>query len=150
MGLKIKIPTVYSLKLHSFVLHVKVNLFCNSTALCTNTVHMVTTNIFKYLQKSPVALDKTCLGYHTVNFGKNEQVFCCRLNYELSISLLHVVKLLLRPSSSQSPVGLGDTKETSFCNVTEDISISDPRKGLCSFLCLVIFGVKHLVHCFMN
>ncbi|XP_008278873.1 transmembrane protease serine 5 [Stegastes partitus] len=39
-----------------------------------------------------------------------------------------LVKLLLRPSSSQSPVGLGDTKETSFCNVTEDISISDPRK----------------------
>ncbi|XP_047191726.1 transmembrane protease serine 5 [Scophthalmus maximus] len=46
----------------------------------------------------------------------------------LAVGVWFLVKLLLRPSSSQSPVGLGDTKETSFCNVTEDISISDPRK----------------------
>lgn len=39
------------------------------------------------------------------------------------------VKLLLKPPSPHSPVGLGDTKETSFCNVTDDISVTDPRKG---------------------
>lgn len=60
------------------------------------------------------------------------------INY--SLSLPHLVKLLLRPSSSQSPVGLGDAKETSFCNVTEEISISDPRKGLCYLLSLVFIG----------
>ncbi|CAB1434952.1 unnamed protein product [Pleuronectes platessa] len=47
----------------------------------------------------------------------------------LAVGVWFLVKLLLRPSSSQSAVGLGDTKETTFCNVTEDISISDPRKG---------------------
>ncbi|KAM6933186.1 transmembrane protease serine 5 isoform 2-T2 [Xenentodon cancila] len=46
----------------------------------------------------------------------------------LVVGVWFLVKLLLRPSSSQAPVGLGDTKETSFCNVTEDVSISDPRK----------------------
>ncbi|XP_054462137.1 transmembrane protease serine 5 [Anoplopoma fimbria] len=45
-----------------------------------------------------------------------------------AVGVWFLVKLLLRPSYSQSPVGLGDTKETPFCNVTEDISISDPRK----------------------
>ncbi|KAM6932759.1 transmembrane protease serine 5 [Lycodopsis pacificus] len=47
----------------------------------------------------------------------------------LAVGVWFLVKLLLRPSYSQSPVGLGDTKETPFCNVTEDISTSDPRKG---------------------
>ena len=42
---------------------------------------------------------------------------------------LLAVKLMLKPTSSQSPAGLGDTKETSFCNVTEDIAVADPRKG---------------------
>ncbi|XP_034723549.1 transmembrane protease serine 5 isoform X2 [Etheostoma cragini] len=46
----------------------------------------------------------------------------------LAVGVWFLVKLLLRPSVSQSPVGLGDTKETPFCNVTEDIPISDPRK----------------------
>ncbi|XP_044210526.1 transmembrane protease serine 5 [Thunnus albacares] len=46
----------------------------------------------------------------------------------LAVGVWFLVKLLLRPSSPQSPVGLGDAKETSFCNVTEEISISDPRK----------------------
>ncbi|XP_071768959.1 transmembrane protease serine 5 [Centroberyx gerrardi] len=46
----------------------------------------------------------------------------------LAVGVWFLVRLLLRPSSSQSPAGLGDTKETSFCNVTEDISVSDPRK----------------------
>ncbi|XP_027136260.1 transmembrane protease serine 5 [Larimichthys crocea] len=46
----------------------------------------------------------------------------------LAVGVWFLVKLLLRPSYPQSPVGLGDTKETPFCNVTEDISISDPRK----------------------
>ncbi|KAM8903303.1 LOW QUALITY PROTEIN: transmembrane protease serine 5 [Spinachia spinachia] len=46
----------------------------------------------------------------------------------LVVGVWFLVKLLLRPSYSQSPAGLGDTKETSFCNVTEDIFISDPRK----------------------
>ncbi|MEQ2218577.1 hypothetical protein XENOCAPTIV_005232 [Xenoophorus captivus] len=49
----------------------------------------------------------------------------------LLVGVWFLVKLLLRPSSSQTTVGLGDTKETSFCNVTDDVSISDPRKGLC-------------------
>ncbi|KAJ0021978.1 hypothetical protein NQD34_009468, partial [Periophthalmus magnuspinnatus] len=47
----------------------------------------------------------------------------------LAVGVWFLVKLLLKPSSTHSPVGLGDTKETSFCNVTEDISISDSRKG---------------------
>ncbi|XP_076592108.1 transmembrane protease serine 5 isoform X2 [Chaetodon auriga] len=47
----------------------------------------------------------------------------------LAVGVWFLVKLLLRPSYSQSTVGLGDTKETPFCNVTEDTSISDPRKG---------------------
>uniref|UniRef100_A0A3B5KLE7 Transmembrane serine protease 5 n=1 Tax=Takifugu rubripes TaxID=31033 RepID=A0A3B5KLE7_TAKRU len=38
------------------------------------------------------------------------------------------VKLLLRPSFSHTPVGLGDIKETPFCNVTEDVSPSEPKK----------------------
>ncbi|XP_036393692.1 transmembrane protease serine 5 [Megalops cyprinoides] len=42
--------------------------------------------------------------------------------------LWFIVKLLMRPVSTQTPAGLGDTKETSFCNVTEDISVTDPRK----------------------
>lgn len=63
---------------------------------------------------------------------------------------LNTVKLLLRPSYSQSPVGLGDTKETPFCNVTEDTSISDPRKGLCFLPSLVFVGGRHVFHCFMN
>ncbi|KAK5868796.1 hypothetical protein PBY51_009773 [Eleginops maclovinus] len=46
----------------------------------------------------------------------------------LAVGVWFLVKILLRPSYSQSPVGLGDTKETPFCNITEDISISDPRK----------------------
>uniref|UniRef100_A0AAV2J5L6 Transmembrane protease serine 5 n=1 Tax=Knipowitschia caucasica TaxID=637954 RepID=A0AAV2J5L6_KNICA len=46
----------------------------------------------------------------------------------LAVGVWFLVKLLLKPSSTHSPVGLGDTKETSFCNVTEDISISDSRK----------------------
>ncbi|XP_055008204.1 transmembrane protease serine 5 [Boleophthalmus pectinirostris] len=46
----------------------------------------------------------------------------------LAVGVWFLVKLLLRPSSTHSPVGLGDTKETSFCNVTEDISIPDSRK----------------------
>ncbi|XP_041851355.1 transmembrane protease serine 5 isoform X2 [Melanotaenia boesemani] len=46
----------------------------------------------------------------------------------LVVGVWFLVKLLLRPSSSQTSVGLGDSKETSFCNVTEDGSISDPRK----------------------
>ncbi|KAM4742700.1 transmembrane protease serine 5 isoform 4-T4 [Anableps anableps] len=46
----------------------------------------------------------------------------------LLVGVWFLVKLLLRPNSSQTTVGLGDTKETSFCNVTEDVSISHPRK----------------------
>lgn len=61
--------------------------------------------------------------------------FCCACLLVMkslinSIFHLHSVKLLLKPSSTQTPVGIGDTKETSFCNVTEDVSISDTRKGL--------------------
>lgn len=48
----------------------------------------------------------------------------------------------MRPSSSQTPVGLGDTKETPFCNVTEDVSITDPRKGLHFYPCLSVFPKK--------
>lgn len=39
-----------------------------------------------------------------------------------------IVKLLLKPSSN-SPTGLEDTKETPFCNITDDGSVTDPRKG---------------------
>ncbi|XP_061829142.1 transmembrane protease serine 5 [Nerophis lumbriciformis] len=46
----------------------------------------------------------------------------------LAVSVWILVKFLLRPSSSHHLVGLGDTKDTPFCNVTEDASISDPRK----------------------
>ncbi|XP_032401641.1 transmembrane protease serine 5 [Xiphophorus hellerii] len=46
----------------------------------------------------------------------------------LLVGVWFLVKLLLRPSSSQTAVGLGDTKETSFCNVTDDVSVSHPRK----------------------
>ncbi|KAJ8391246.1 hypothetical protein AAFF_G00095130 [Aldrovandia affinis] len=45
------------------------------------------------------------------------------------VGVWFIVKLLLKPAATQSPAGLGDTKETSFCNVTEDISVTDPRKG---------------------
>ncbi|XP_038159297.1 transmembrane protease serine 5 isoform X1 [Cyprinodon tularosa] len=46
----------------------------------------------------------------------------------LLVGVWFLVKLLLRPPSSQTTEGLGDTKETSFCNMTDDVSISDPRK----------------------
>ncbi|XP_059931376.1 transmembrane protease serine 5 [Gadus macrocephalus] len=46
----------------------------------------------------------------------------------LAVGVWFLVRHLTRPSSSQSPAGLGDTKETTFCNVTEDASASDPRK----------------------
>ncbi|XP_030633919.1 transmembrane protease serine 5 [Chanos chanos] len=46
----------------------------------------------------------------------------------VAVGVWFIVKLLLRPTSAQTPTGLGDTKETSFCNVTEDISVTDPRK----------------------
>ncbi|XP_064158527.1 transmembrane protease serine 5 [Anguilla rostrata] len=46
----------------------------------------------------------------------------------VAVGVWFIVKLLLRPTITQSPAGLGDTKETSFCNVTEDISVTDPRK----------------------
>lgn len=39
-----------------------------------------------------------------------------------------IVKLLLKPTS-HSPIGLEDTKETSFCNISDDSSVTDPRKG---------------------
>lgn len=45
---------------------------------------------------------------------------------------LLAVRLLLRPSFSHTQVGLGDIKETPFCNVTEDVSLSEPKKGLTS------------------
>ncbi|XDV32502.1 hypothetical protein PO909_003297 [Leuciscus waleckii] len=44
------------------------------------------------------------------------------------IGVWFIVKFLLRPYSAQSPASLGDTKDTSFCNITEDISVTDPRK----------------------
>lgn len=67
------------------------------------------------------------------------------INY---IMFYHSVKFLLRPSSSHSAVGLGDTKETSFCNVTEDIVIADPRKGLCPLPFFApLIGGKLLLHC---
>ncbi|RXN03999.1 PIH1 domain-containing 2-like isoform X1 [Labeo rohita] len=34
-----------------------------------------------------------------------------------------------------NPASVGDTKDTSFCNITEDISVTDPRKGICPFIC---------------
>lgn len=43
---------------------------------------------------------------------------------------LLAVRLLLRPAFSHTQVGSGDIKETTFCNVTEDISLSEPKKGL--------------------
>ncbi|KAG9348584.1 hypothetical protein JZ751_002320, partial [Albula glossodonta] len=54
------------------------------------------------------------------------------------------LKLLLRPAATQSPAGLGDTKETSFCNVTEDISVIDPRKecGTRAKLPRIVGGVE--------
>ncbi|XP_077467109.1 transmembrane protease serine 5 isoform X2 [Stigmatopora argus] len=45
----------------------------------------------------------------------------------LAIGIWFLVKFLLKPSSN-SAAGLGDTKETPFCNVTEDVSTVDPRK----------------------
>ncbi|XP_077579019.1 transmembrane protease serine 5 [Stigmatopora nigra] len=45
----------------------------------------------------------------------------------LAIGIWFLVKFLLKPSSN-STAGLGDTKETPFCNVTEDVSTVDPRK----------------------
>ncbi|XP_026081965.1 LOW QUALITY PROTEIN: transmembrane protease serine 5-like [Carassius auratus] len=44
------------------------------------------------------------------------------------IGVWFIVKILLRPNSAQSPVSLGDTKDTSFCNVTDDTSVTDARK----------------------
>nr|XP_009289871.1 transmembrane protease serine 5 isoform X2 [Danio rerio] len=44
------------------------------------------------------------------------------------VGVWFIVKFLLKPNLSQSPASLGDTKDTSFCNVTEDISVTDPRK----------------------
>ncbi|XP_061638086.1 transmembrane protease serine 5 isoform X2 [Phyllopteryx taeniolatus] len=46
----------------------------------------------------------------------------------LAVGVWLLVKFLLRPSSPHSAVGLGDTKETAFCNVTDEVSIADPRK----------------------
>lgn len=69
---------------------------------------------------------------HHLTFCTIFDQFCVCWTYHSLIENLysHAVKLLLRPSYTHSPVGLGDTKETPFCNVTEDISLSDPRKGL--------------------
>ncbi|XP_057207372.1 transmembrane protease serine 5 isoform X1 [Triplophysa rosa] len=44
------------------------------------------------------------------------------------VGVWFIVKVLLRPNSDQSPASLGDTKDTSFCNLTEDISVTDHRK----------------------
>ncbi|RXM96084.1 Transmembrane protease serine 5 [Acipenser ruthenus] len=41
---------------------------------------------------------------------------------------LGLVKFLMKPVVTQSPTELGDTKETWFCNVTDDVAITDPRK----------------------
>ncbi|XP_062872584.1 transmembrane protease serine 5 [Trichomycterus rosablanca] len=43
------------------------------------------------------------------------------------VSLWFIVKLLLNPTST-SHTGLEETEETSFCNISEDTSVSDPRK----------------------
>ncbi|XP_053095453.1 transmembrane protease serine 5 isoform X6 [Pangasianodon hypophthalmus] len=45
----------------------------------------------------------------------------------VTISVWFIVKLLLKPTSN-SPTGLEDTKETSFCNISDDSSVTDPRK----------------------
>ncbi|MBN3302541.1 TMPS5 protease, partial [Amia calva] len=47
----------------------------------------------------------------------------------LAAGVWFLVRLLLRPAAAHSPAGLGDTKETLFCNVTEDVTVTDPRKG---------------------
>ncbi|XP_076832527.1 transmembrane protease serine 5 isoform X2 [Brachyhypopomus gauderio] len=39
-----------------------------------------------------------------------------------------IVKLLLKPTSANSPAGLGDTKDTPFCNVSEDTSVTERRR----------------------
>ncbi|XP_015193099.1 transmembrane protease serine 5 isoform X1 [Lepisosteus oculatus] len=46
----------------------------------------------------------------------------------LAVGVCFLVKLLLRPATNHSSAGLGDAKETPFCNVTEDSTIADPRK----------------------
>lgn len=56
---------------------------------------------------------------------------------------MFAVRLLLRPSFSHTQVGLGDIKETPFCNVTEDVSLSEPKKGLTStMLQLTVFQIS--------
>lgn len=48
--------------------------------------------------------------------------------YHILFVYFSIVKLLLKPTSN-SPTGLEDTKETSFCNISDDSSVTDPRKG---------------------
>lgn len=48
--------------------------------------------------------------------------------YHILFVYFCIVKLLLKPTSN-SPTGLEDTKETSFCNISDDSSVTDPRKG---------------------
>ncbi|XP_060744879.1 transmembrane protease serine 5 [Tachysurus vachellii] len=45
----------------------------------------------------------------------------------ITISVWFIVKLLLKPISN-SPTVLEDTKETSFCNISDDSPVTDPRK----------------------
>ncbi|XP_035389860.1 transmembrane protease serine 5 [Electrophorus electricus] len=44
------------------------------------------------------------------------------------VGVWYIVKLFLKPTSTQSPTGLEDTKDTPFCNVSEDTAATDPRK----------------------
>ncbi|XP_058866328.1 transmembrane protease serine 5-like [Acipenser ruthenus] len=46
----------------------------------------------------------------------------------LAVGVWFLVKFLMKPVVTQSPTELGDTKETWFCNVTDDVAITDPRK----------------------
>ncbi|XP_038829583.1 transmembrane protease serine 5-like [Salvelinus namaycush] len=74
--------------------------------------------------------------------SKNEM--CDLIGTLVDLKYSWIFRLLLRPTSSQSPAGLGDTKDTSFCNVTEDISVADPRKecGTRAKLPRIIGGVE--------
>ncbi|XP_028826444.1 transmembrane protease serine 5 isoform X2 [Denticeps clupeoides] len=46
----------------------------------------------------------------------------------IAVGVWYIATLLVRPALSESPSGLGDTKETSFCNVTEDVTVDNTRK----------------------
>ncbi|XP_018598253.1 transmembrane protease serine 5 [Scleropages formosus] len=81
-----------------------------------------------WLRESP-APDQGCAKVTAHGLSRALAAVCVvTLLTGVAVGLWFVVKVLAQPIPTQSAAGLGETKETSFCNVTEEISVADHRK----------------------